>query len=77
MRRGTTLFLKGAVILIGMPVLAMCLFLVPEIANYAAELYPNIAMMKYLVFILLYATAIPFYVALYQAFKLLSYIDQN
>jgi len=33
--------------------------------------------MKYLVFILLYATAIPFYVALYQAFKLLSYIDQN
>lgn len=51
--------------------------MVPEIANYAAELYPNIAMMKYLVFILLYATAIPFYVALYQAFKLLSYIDQN
>ncbi|MDQ0194043.1 DUF2975 domain-containing protein [Paenibacillus wynnii] len=77
MKRGTTLFLKTAVILIGIPVLALCIFLVPAIANYTAELYPDIAYMKYLVFIDLYATAIPFYFALYQAFKLLSYIDKN
>ncbi|MNN82325.1 hypothetical protein D3C81_1992480 [compost metagenome] len=32
---------------------------------------------KYLVFIDLYASAIPFYFALYQAFKLLGYIDKN
>ena len=72
-----TLFLKAAVILMGFPVLAMCIFLVPEIANFAAELFPDWAYMKYLVFIDLYATAIPFYFALYQAFKLLSYIDTN
>jgi hypothetical protein len=77
MKRGTTLFLKIAVILIGIPVLALCIFLVPEIANFAAELYPNMAYIKYLVFIDLYAAAIPFYFALYQAFKLLSYIDKN
>lgn len=77
MKRGSTLFLKTAVILIGIPVLALCIFLVPKIANYAAELYPDIAYMKYLVLIDLYATAIPFYFALYQAFKLLSYIDKN
>ena len=77
MKRGSTLFLKIAVILIGIPVLALCIFLVPEIANFAAELYPDHAYMKYLVFIDLYATAIPFYFALYQAFKLLSYIDKN
>jgi hypothetical protein len=77
MKRGTTLFLKIAVILIGIPVLALCIFLVPEIANFAAELYPDIAYMKYLVLIDLYATAIPFYFALYQAFKLLRYIDKN
>ncbi|OAH59224.1 MULTISPECIES: DUF2975 domain-containing protein [Bacillaceae] len=77
MKRGTTLFLKIAVILIGIPVLALCIFLVPEIANFAAELYPDIAYMKYLVLIDLYAAAIPFYIALYQAFKLLSYIDKN
>ncbi|MFD1774082.1 DUF2975 domain-containing protein [Paenibacillus rhizophilus] len=77
MERGTTLFLKVAVILIGIPVLALCIFLVPEIANFAAELYPDYTYIKYLVFIDLYATALPFYFALYQAFKLLSCIDKN
>jgi hypothetical protein len=77
MERGTTLFLKLVVFLIGISILALCIFLVPEIGKYAAELYPNIAYIKYLVFIDLYAAAIPFYFALYQAFKLLSYIDKN
>ncbi|MFC9597011.1 DUF2975 domain-containing protein [Peribacillus butanolivorans] len=77
MKRGTTLFLKIAVILIGIPVLALCIFLVPEIAKFAAELYPDMTYIKYLVLIDLYASAIPFYFALYQAFKLLSYIDMN
>lgn len=77
MKRGTTLILKIAVILIGIPVLALCIFLVPEIGNFAAELYPDHAYIKYLVLIDLYATAIPFYFALYQAFKLLGYIDKN
>lgn len=35
------------------------------------------AYIKYLVFINLYATAIPYYFALYQTFKLLNYIDKN
>ncbi|MFD1773765.1 DUF2975 domain-containing protein [Paenibacillus rhizophilus] len=77
MERGTTLFLNVAVILIGIPVLALCIFLVPEIANFAAELYPDYTYIKYLVFIDLYAAALPFYFALYQAFKLLSYVDKN
>ena len=33
MKRGSTLFLKIAVILIGIPVLALCIFLLPQIAN--------------------------------------------
>ncbi|AHA06293.1 DUF2975 domain-containing protein [Bacillus toyonensis] len=77
MKQGSTLFLKTAVILMGIPVLAMCIFLVPKIGNFATELYPDIAYIKYLVFINLYATAIPYYFALYQTFKLLNYIDKN
>ncbi|MCU5299725.1 DUF2975 domain-containing protein [Bacillus paranthracis] len=77
MKQGSTLFLKTAVILMGIPVLAMCIFLVPKIGNFTAELYPDIAYIKYLVFINLYATAIPYYFALYQTFKLLNYIDKN
>lgn len=72
-----TIFLKLAIILMGLPVLALCIFFVPEIANFTAELYPDIVYIKYLVYIDLYVAGIPFYFALYQAFKLLSYIDEN
>ncbi|SEG42648.1 DUF2975 domain-containing protein [Paenibacillus sp. UNC499MF] len=77
MKKASTLFLKLAVILMGIPVLALCIFLVPNVANFAAELYPNIASMKYFVFILMYGAAIPFYFVLYQAFNLLRYMDKS
>jgi len=77
MKRGTTLFLKITIVLIGIAVLALCVFLVPEIANYAVELYPDRTYLKSLVYVEMYASAIPFYIALYQALQLLSYIDQN
>nr|WP_145163806.1 DUF2975 domain-containing protein [Paenibacillus terrae] len=77
MKRGTTLFLKIAVIMIGIPILALCIFVVPKIGNFAGELYPTIVYMKSLVLMDMYAAAIPFYFALYNAFKLLSYIDKN
>ncbi|PES67284.1 hypothetical protein CN507_13730 [Bacillus cereus] len=77
MERVSTLILKVAVFMIGLPVFALCIFLVPHMANFATKLYPNIASMKYLVFIVMYGAAIPFYFALYQAFNLLRYIDEN
>lgn len=77
MEKVTTMFLKIAVILLGVPVLALCIFLVPELANVAAQLLPEFDFINYFVFIALDASAIPFYFALYQAFKLLRYIDKN
>lgn len=77
MERGSTLFLKFSVILIDLPILALCIFLVPEIGNTAAQLAPESAYMKPLVFFVYDGAAVPFYFALYQAFALLSYIDKN
>ncbi|MEH6936933.1 DUF2975 domain-containing protein [Bacillus sp. JJ664] len=76
-KRGSTNFLKFIIFLVGIAVLALCIFLVPSMANFAANLYPNIAAMKFLVFIVMYGAAVPFYFALYQAFNLLRYIDKN
>lgn len=76
-KRGSTTFLKLIIFLAGIAVLALCIFLVPNIANFSSKLYPNIAAMKYLVFIVMYGAAVPFYIALYQAFNLLRYIDNN
>lgn len=77
MKQASTLFLRIAVIFIGLPVLVMCIFLVPEIGNVAAQLLPEFAPVKYFVFLIFYGSAIPFYFALFQAIKLLSYIDKN
>ncbi|WP_458353597.1 DUF2975 domain-containing protein [Peribacillus frigoritolerans] len=80
MKRSSTLFLKAAVIFIGLPVLALCLFLLPQIANEAneaAERGSDLAFVVYGLLMVMYVSAIPFYLALYQSFNLLSYIDRN
>ncbi|MDZ4619585.1 DUF2975 domain-containing protein [Bacillus cereus] len=77
LKRSSTMFLKVIIFLAGISVLALCIFLVPEMADFTANLYPNITPIKYLVFIVMYGAAVPFYVALYQASNLLQYIDEN
>lgn len=67
MRRYSTIFLKIAIILIGIPVLALCIFWLPSAADY----------LHYPILIGMYAAAISFFFALYQALKLVSYIDKN
>ncbi|RUT28724.1 DUF2975 domain-containing protein [Paenibacillus zeisoli] len=76
-KRGSTNFLRAVIVLAGIAVLALCIFLVPHMANFAAKLYPNFVPMEYLVFIVMYGAAVPFYFALYQSFNLLRYIDEN
>ncbi|WP_163538420.1 DUF2975 domain-containing protein [Gracilibacillus sp. YIM 98692] len=75
MKKGTTLFLKITVFLIGLPVLALSLFGLYFLANNPVN--PDYAHILYPILIGMYISVIPFFVALYQAFKLLSYIDKN
>lgn len=80
MKRGSTLFLKIVVIVIGIPILALCIFLLPEIAKAAIEEVTKGAKWGYLLFGLLtimYGSVVPFYFALYQTWKLLRYIDKD
>lgn len=77
MKQGTTLFLKIAVFFIGTPVLAICIFGLPLIVKEAIESNSEFAYVLYGIVTVMYLSAIPFFVALYQAFKLLSYIDKN
>lgn len=73
MKRGSTIILRGAVILIGLVVLGLCIFALPPaiISELARDFdYGPI-------FVGLYVPAIPFFFALYQALLLLGYIDKN
>ncbi len=68
-----TLFLRLVIIVIGIPVLVLSLLgltRLPHVSTeYASLLYP--------VFIGMYLSAIPFFFALYQAFKLISFVDKD
>lgn len=75
MKRGSTLFLKLAVFLLGMPALALCVLGLPYLAKNPAN--PEYAHILYPIVIVVFASVIPYIIALIQAFRLLSYIDQN
>lgn len=71
MKHASTLFLKVAVWMMGLAVLAICgILIIPVIVNNEAGYYtPLLALMC--------ASAIPFFLALNKTLKLLSSIDEN
>ncbi|MFS0688531.1 DUF2975 domain-containing protein [Sporosarcina sp. 179-K 8C2 HS] len=75
MKRGSTLFLRMAVFFIGTPVLALGIFGIYYLLKNPAN--PDYAHILYPIVIGMYVSVIPFFIALFQAFKLLSYIDKN
>lgn len=75
MERGTTLFLKVTVFLIGIPVLALCIFGFYWMSNHPVN--PDYTLLLYPILIGMYISVIPYFVALVQALNLLSYIDKN
>ena len=75
MKRKTTLFLRLSILLVAAVIFIICLlmffFLIknPVSPAYANSIYPILTG--------IYITTIPFYTALYMAFKLLNYIDSG
>jgi len=77
LKRGSTLFLKATLCVIAIAILAFCIFAIPLISQGVGVEFPNLAYLKYPILIGGYATAVPFLIALYQAFLLLIFIDKN
>ncbi|KZZ84694.1 DUF2975 domain-containing protein [Bacillus sp. SJS] len=70
-------FLKITIFIIGLTILSLCIFLLPNLARDAAVMDPENAYLKIPVLMGLYLTAIPFFLALYQALKILNYIKRK
>lgn len=77
MKRGSTWFLRGVIVLMGLVALAVCIFALPSITSGAAIEYPGADTLLYILIGGLYLSVIPFFLALYQGLKLLNYIDKN
>lgn len=67
------MLLRAVIYLIGLGVLALCIFGLPQLI--IAELSGDFDYGP--IFLGMYVPAVPFFIALYQALKLLHYIDQN
>ncbi|KGR77714.1 DUF2975 domain-containing protein [Ureibacillus manganicus] len=75
MKRGTTLFLKLALIIMGIPVLALGIYGFFDLSNNPAN--PEYAHILYPIVIGMYLSVLPYFGALFQSYKLLTYIDKN
>ncbi|MEV5028013.1 DUF2975 domain-containing protein [Paenibacillus sp. LPE1-1-1.1] len=75
-KRGSTTFLKVIIFLSGIAVLALCIWL-PEIAVRDARVHPDTAYFLIPFLVCAYGFCMAFSVALYQAYKLLTYIEKN
>lgn len=72
-----TIFLRLAVFVLAIPIIAACLFLLPFIWREAVESGGWIEDSIRPILIGMYGSAIPFFIALFQAFKLLGVIDRD
>ncbi len=76
MKRGTTLFLKVTIIVIGIPFIVLCFYL-PWILSDIADYWPKVAFLQYPSLFALYGAIAAYFIALYQSFKLLTYIEKD
>jgi hypothetical protein len=76
-KQGSTTFLKVIIFLIGIAVLALCIYWLPEITIRDAKTHPDDHYLLYPFLVCAYGICITFSVALYQTFKLLTYIEMN
>lgn len=76
-KKGATLILKITLFVIGSIVLLLSIFALPSLWPSGTAEFPQIAFVFPPLVIGLYATTIPFYIGLWQTFKLISYIDKN
>ena len=78
MSRSSTLFLKTVIILMGLSVLAGCIYGLSRFdPNSPYWALPELEKLQYPLLVGMYLAMIPFFIALYHTLKLLSYIDRN
>ncbi len=75
-KQGSTTFLKVIIFLLGIAVLTLCIFWLPMLAIREPKAHPGVYSL-YPLLGYVYGCCISFSVALYQAFKLLTYIKRN
>jgi Protein of unknown function (DUF2975) len=76
-KKGSTVFLRLALIVLGLMVLGFCIILFFGLEGEGIRNVPYWERILTPLVLMMYLSAIPFYIALFQSWKLLGYIDHN
>ena len=77
MKQFSMIFLRTAIICMGLGVLALCTLLLPLLWQDVDREFPSYSYAVYAVFTAMFIAAIPFFVGLFNAWKLLTYINRG
>lgn len=77
MEKSSTVFLKVVIYLMGLTILGISVIATPQIVSHISDSPSMVQWVVYPIVVGVLLTTIPFYMALYQALKLLRLIDNN
>lgn len=69
--------LKASLVIVSIIILMLCIFWLPYMARHTVELFPEVAYLKYPILFGIYLTCIPFYIGIFETFKLLRLIEKE
>lgn len=69
--------LKASLVIVSIIILMLCIFWLPYMARSTVELFPEVSYLKYPILFGIYLTCIPFYIGIFQTFKLLRLIEKE
>ena len=76
-KKGSTLFLKAVLVVMALIALAIAIFALPSIYKGGSAEFPMASKALLAIITILYVAAVPFFITLWQTWKLLNYIDTN
>lgn len=75
MQKINSTILSSVTILIGTIILLLCVFVLPKVAQETVLIHPEVTYLKYPVLLGMYATALPFFYAIYETLIMIQIIE--
>lgn len=77
MQKISAILLSFLTIFIGIIVLFLCIFVLPQLATETENIHPEVAFLKLPILLGMYATAIPFFYALFETIKIIQVAERE
>ncbi|AWE07183.1 DUF2975 domain-containing protein [Lysinibacillus sp. 2017] len=77
MQKFNAIILSSVIVLTGIIVLLLCIFVLPSLALETARINPEVAYLQYPILLGMYATALPFFYALYETIMMIQVTERE